>query len=140
MDRWHLDLIVRQSRFSCRMCRWRGLASKGPHRFLVALTPARPRYDAGTGTTPLPALDLRGSPAADDPDGAQTITGTAFGMLPILPDSNSSGIKPGPIHNLTARSEPRTATRFNHPAPVRTASGSRSNGSRCGTSAYRSSR
>lgn len=64
MDRWHLDLIVRQSRFSCRMCRWRGLASKGPHRFLVALTPARPRYDAGTGTTPLPALDLRGSPAA----------------------------------------------------------------------------
>ncbi|WP_315279525.1 hypothetical protein [Kocuria carniphila] len=97
MDRWHLDLIVRQSRFSCRMCRWRGLASKGPHRFLVALTPARPRYDAGTGTTPLPALDLRGSPAADDPDGAQTITGTAFGMLPILPDSNSSGIKPGPI-------------------------------------------
>ena len=82
------------------MCRWRGLASKGPHRFLVALTPARPRYDAGTGTTPLPALDLRGSPAADDPDGAQTITGTAFGMLPILPDSNSSGIKPGPIQSV----------------------------------------
>ena len=103
MDRWHLDLIVRQSRFSCRMCRWRGLASKGPHRFLVALTPARPRYDAGTGTTPLPALDLRGSPAADDPDGAQTITGTAFGMLPILPDSNSSGIKPGPIQRRMRR-------------------------------------
>jgi len=103
MDRWHLDLIVRQSRFSCHMCRWRGLASKGPHRFLVALTPARPRYDAGTGTTPLPALDLRGSPAADDPDGAQTITGTAFGMLPILPDSNSSGIKPGPIQTGVRR-------------------------------------
>lgn len=59
------------------MCRWRGLASKDPHRFLVALAPARPRYVAGTGTTPLPALDLRGRPAADAPDGAQTITGTA---------------------------------------------------------------
>lgn len=68
---------MRQSRFSCRLCRWRGLASKDPHRFLVALTPARPRYVAGTGTTQLPALDLRGSPAADDPDGAPTITGTA---------------------------------------------------------------
>lgn len=42
--------------------------------------------------------------------------------------------------NLTARSEPRTATRFHHPAPGRTACGSRSDRSRCGTSAYRSSR
>ena len=37
------------------MCRWRGLASKGPHRFLVALTPARPRY-----ASQLPRAEPRG--------------------------------------------------------------------------------
>ena len=84
----------------------------------------RPLFAHGT---PRPPRSQRTKPRCGTQRGPSTTPAPASPCTRCRPMSATG--------NLTARSAPRTATRFQHPAPGRTA-----NGSRCGTSAHRSSR